>query len=348
MASGRDSSGVAGVAERGRAVTDPEIEEVLGSTAQMQRVLGDIWRVAPTDFTVLITGETGTGKEVVARSIHRESSRSQGPFIAVDCGAIAQSLVESELFGHEKGAFSGAEETRRGRFEIASGGTLFLDEISNLPMQLQPQLLRVLQEKQIWRVGGNRTIDLDIRVIAACDQAPGLLVQKKLLRRDLYYRLNEFRIAIPPLRDRLDDVGLLANYFLDQANRDLGKRITGFSERVAGLLGDYSWPGNVRELRNVVRRAALVAEGRIEVDHLAISETSLNALPFWPEPEPALDGSVTFKEMVREVTNRAEQHILARALEQTDGNKAAAARLLHVDYKTIHNKVRCYRMLPQA
>ncbi len=318
-------------------------QEAIGPSDQMRRVFGEIERVAPTDFTVLITGETGSGKEVVARTIHRLSPRAGGPFVPVDCGSIPQSLVEGELFGHEKGSFTGADRCRAGKFEVASGGTLFLDEISNLPLHVQPKLLRALQDRQVWRIGGTRALAADIRIIVATNQPLAPLVRAGAFRRDLYHRLNEFGIVVPPLRERRSDIVALANRFLELTNRELKKRVLGFSDAAIQMLLGYRWPGNVRELRNVVRRGVLLADTEIEPLHLAFSDPPPDSggLRVGDLPE-GFDGSVPFKEMVRRAVERMERQILAQVLTQTSGNKAEAARLLRIDYKTIHKKVRDY------
>jgi len=309
----------------------------------MQRVFAEMRRVAPTDFTVLITGETGSGKEVVARAVHRMSPRASGPFVPVDCGSIPASLVEGELFGHEKGSFTGADRCRPGKFEVASGGTLFLDEISNLPLHMQPKLLRTLQDKEIWRIGGARPLAADIRIVAATNQDLASLVRAGAFRRDLYHRLNEFSIVVPPLRERCGDVVSLASQFLELANHELKKGVLGFSEAAIQLLLDYRWPGNVRELRNVVRRAVLLADTRVEPLHLALLDPPPDAGALGPgELAESFDGSVPFKEMVHRAVIRVERQILVQVLTQTSGNKAEAARLLQIDYKTIHKKVRDY------
>jgi two-component system nitrogen regulation response regulator GlnG len=309
----------------------------------MQQVFAEMQRVAPTDFTVLITGETGAGKEVVARAVHRMSPRGSGPFVPVDCGSIPPSLVEGELFGHEKGSFTGADRCRPGKFEAASGGTLFLDEISNLPLHMQPKLLRALQDKQIWRIGGVRPLAADIRIVAATNQDLAALVRAGTFRRDLYHRLNEFSIVVPPLRERCGDVVPLATQFLELANHELKKGVHGFSEAAIQVLLSYRWPGNVRELRNVVRRAVLLADSRVEPLHLTLSDLPPDGGTLGPaELAEGFDGSVPFKEIVRRVVIRVERQILVQVLAQTSGNKAEAARLLRIDYKTIHKKVRDY------
>jgi two-component system nitrogen regulation response regulator GlnG len=309
----------------------------------MQRVLAEMQRVAPTDFTVLITGETGSGKEVVARALHRMSPRASGPFVPVDCGSIPPSLVEGELFGHEKGSFTGADRCQPGKFEVACGGTLFLDEISNLPLHVQPKLLRALQDKQICRIGGVRSLAADIRIVAATNQNLAALVRAGAFRRDLYHRLDEFSIVVPPLRERCGDIVPLATQFLELTNRELKKNVLGFSEAVTQTLMSQRWPGNVRELRNVVRRAVLLADTEIELQHLALSDSPSDGGGLRPgELAESFDGSVPLKEMVRRAVTRVERQILVQVLTQTSGNKAEAARLLRIDYKTMHKKVRDY------
>jgi len=318
-------------------------QDAVGSSEPMQRVFAEMQRVAPTDFTVLITGETGSGKEVVARAIHRLSRRASGPFVPVDCGSIPHSLVEGELFGHEKGSFTGADRCRPGKFEVASGGTLFLDEISNLPLDVQPNLLRALQDRQIWRIGGTRPLAADIRIIAATNQNLAALVCAGTFRRDLYHRLNEFSIVVPPLRERGGDIVPLATQFLELTNRELKKNVLGLSEAATQMLMSHGWPGNVRELRNVVRRAVLLADIEIEPGHLALSDSPSDGGGLRPsELVERFDGSVPFKEIVRRAVVGVERQVLIQVLTQTSGNKAEAARLLRIDYKTIHKKIRDY------
>jgi len=321
-------------------------QHAMGSSEPMQRVFSEMQRVAPTSFTVLITGETGSGKEVVARAIHRLSPRASGPFVPVDCGSIPQSLVEGELFGHEKGSFTGADRSRPGKFEVASEGTLFLDEISNLPIDVQPKLLRAIQERQIWRVGGTRGIAVDIRIIAASNRDLVPMIRAGGFRRDLYHRLNEFSLVVPPLRDRVEDIVFLANEFLHLTNQELKKNVLGFSEDAVQSLLGFRWPGNVRELRNVVRRAVLLADTSVEARHLGLAEPCPDHEAILAEFSGTADWSVPFKEMVHRVVERVERLILAQALRRTRGNKAEAARLLRIDYKTIHKKVRDYGIRP--
>jgi len=316
--------------------------ETLGQSSNMRKVVGDILLVAPTEFTVLITGETGTGKEMVANAIHQSSRRGNGPFVPVDCGCIPATLIESELFGHEKGAYTGAASSQSGKFETASGGTLFLDEISNLPLPVQPKLLRALQERKVWRVGGRTSIDVDIRVIAATNQDLAGMVQAGHFRTDLYHRLNEFRVTLPPLRDRQEDIILYAKDFLHRTIAELRKSVQGFTPEALESLMSYHWPGNVRELRNVIRRAVLCCEDFITPDHLGLSAGNPRSGDFQADPSTRPQGNIPLRETIRQTVRQMEREIIARVLRETGGNKAQAARILHVDYKTIHNKVREY------
>src|SRR6201984_3716540 len=235
-------------------------DEIVGSSAALQKVLSLLSKVAPTDASVLITGETGTGKELVARAIHRRSHRSSGAFVSVNCAAIPPDLIASELFGHEKGAFTGAAQRRLGRFELAGGGTIFLDEVGELPAETQIALLRVLQEHEFERVGGIRLIQTDIRVIAATNRDLQAAIAVGSFRIDLFYRLNVFPIEIPPLRDRREDIPMLVEYFIDRFARKAGKSIWGLNKKTLELLQSYAWPGNIRELQNVIERSVIVCE----------------------------------------------------------------------------------------
>src|SRR5580693_5633955 len=233
-------------------------EEIVGSSEAICRVAEEVVRVAPSDATVLITGESGTGKELIARAIHRRSGRSRWPFISMNCAATPPSLIAADLFGHERGAFTGANQRRSGRFEAANHGTLFLDEIGDMPAETQVTLLRVLQEREFERVGGNRSIPVDVRVIAATNCDLSAAIDSREFRRDLFYRLNVFPIHVPPLRERREDILLLAKYFIDRYAANAGKRIRGVDKRTAQLLEEYHWPGNIRELQNVMQRAVIL------------------------------------------------------------------------------------------
>lgn len=314
----------------------------MGPSGQVRQLIADTERVAPTDFTVIISGETGSGKELVARAIHRYSHRAGAPFVAVDCGAIQPTLVESELFGHEKGAFTGAERMRAGKFEDAVGGTLFLDEVQNLPLAVQTRFLRTLQERQICHVGGSRSLDIDLRVIAASNLDLAGLVETGKFRQDLYHRLNEFGIHIPPLRERREDILYLAKRFIDQTCAELRKPVQALTPAATECLLHNPWPGNVRELRNTIRRAVLMADRVIDSGHLSMGSGLVPTVPALAETVSMKNVSGSLKERVREQVMQVEREILLRMLRQTGGNKAKAARLLEIDYKTICTKARQY------
>jgi transcriptional regulator with GAF, ATPase, and Fis domain len=235
-------------------------EEIVGNSSALQTVLSHLSKVAPTDSTVLVTGETGTGKELIARAIHRYSRRASRAFVSMNCAAIPRDLMASELFGHEKGAFTGATRQRLGRFEVANGGTIFLDEVGELPPETQIALLRVLQEHEFERVGGTRSIQTDARVIAATNRDLEAAVAEGTFRGDLFYRLNVFPIEIPPLRERREDIDLLVEYFIDRYARRTGKKMRGIERSTLELLRSYAWPGNIRELQNVIERSLIVCE----------------------------------------------------------------------------------------
>lgn len=286
--------------------------------------------VAPTSMSVLITGESGTGKEHAARLVHEKSIRAGQPFVAVDCGAIPSELVASEFFGHVKGSFTGAISDKTGYFEAANGGTLFLDEVGNLSYNTQIQLLRVLQERQVKPVGSNREIPVDVRVIAATNE--DLLKAHELgkFRDDLYHRLNEFQLNIPPLRERKTDILVFANHFLDQANSNLHKSVTGFASNVEQAFIDYHWPGNFREMKNIVKRATLLARGKL-ITKKEIPDELFNR-------ESDGDEFALFNQ-----TN--EVQAIQKALKKTDYNKSEAARLLKIDRKTLYNKLKFYNII---
>jgi two-component system NtrC family response regulator len=298
--------------------------ELIGRAPAMHRLYRTIEKVASTDATVLITGASGTGKELVARTLHRASRRSQAPFVAVNCAAIPETLIESELFGHERGAFTGAHRRREGKFEEAEGGTLFLDEISSMPLPLQATLLRVLQERRFTRLGGTGEIRCDVRVIAATNQDLASLVSDGGFREDLYYRLNVVPIAMPRLQDRRVDIPLLAAEFLERAERRHGIEVEALPQAVLRALMEYHWPGNVRELANVVERLVLLAEdGAVRVEDLP-SE--------FGRPQQAADCPVRLPGEGLD-WNSMEEGLLQQALDRVDGNRAAAARLLGLGYK---------------
>jgi len=316
------------------------LKETMGPSDRVTRIISEVNRVAESDFTVVITGETGSGKELIARAIHEASPRSKAPFIPVDCGAIPETLLESELFGHERGAFTGAEVQKPGKFELAQGGTLFLDEISNMPLGSQAKLLRVIQEKKVYRVGGTKPISVNVRLLVASNQDLHVLTESDSFRRDLFYRLNEFSIGVPPLRERKEDIPYLAKRFLDLANIELKKNVRGFSESALNMMFNYPWPGNVRQLRSTIRRAALLADELITEKHLDLKRVPVPGLAFTPKVEGTPWKGLSLREIVEQSTTAVEREVLTQVLKNTGGNKAKAARLLKMDYKTIHVKLK--------
>lgn len=312
----------------------------MGPSDNIGRLAADVHRVAKSDFSVIIMGETGSGKELVARAIHGDSARAEASFLAVDCGAIPENLLESELFGHEKGSFTGADRQTAGKFESAHGGTLFLDEIGNMPLGSQAKVLRVIQDRKLYRVGGNKPIPVDIRLLVATNQDLQEMAATGTFRKDLYYRLSEFTINVPPLRERKEDIPYLAKRFLDMANIELNKIITGFTDAAVETLMSYNWPGNVRQLRSVIRRATLVARDEITEKDLSIKRAEVPGLAFSPKVHGTPWKNASLSEIVQQSVLAVEKEVLNEVLRFTGGNKARAARLLQVDYKTIHTKVK--------
>jgi len=320
-------------------VVESPLRWLMGPSAQMEKVVQQIKQVADSPLSVLVEGETGTGKELVARAIHQLSARREMPFVAVDCGAIPDTLIESELFGYEKGAFTGAHQRKAGQFQLAEGGTLFLDEIVNLPLATQAKLLRALQERQVQLLGGKRAVPVDVRIVAASNVPLEREVRAGRFRQDVYYRLNEFGITLPPLRER-DDILHLANEFLPEAGMELGRPCRKISDAAAQVLLRYHWPGNVRELRNVIRRAILLATEVIEPEHLSVLPVEPSpATALWGEPAPA---GFSLKDIGEAAAADAEAQAIRRALQTTAGNKSAATRLLRTDYKTLYLKLKQY------
>jgi len=305
-------------------------EMIVGSSREMRRVVELVESVAPTDATVLIRGESGTGKELVARLIHAKSPRAFGPLVAVNCGALPEGVLESELFGHEKGAFTGATGLRKGKIELADGGTLFLDEIGEISPKVQVELLRALEDHKITRVGGSQEIAVDFRVVCATNRDLEAAVKEGSFREDLYYRINVFQIDIPPLRDRPEDILAIAEHYLDKYAAAMGRRVTGFSQQARDLLLRYPWPGNVRELANAVERALVVChEGEIETRHLPIATRGSDGE----------GGAGTADDLSLQAVER--QHIL-RVLKLSSFNITHAAKTLGIDRVTLYNKMRKY------
>jgi DNA-binding NtrC family response regulator len=322
--------------------------DLVGESACMKEVFSLIRQVAPTTASVLISGESGTGKELVARAIHTLSSRSGGPFVAVNCAALPESLMESELFGHEKGAFTGAVERRAGCFEQAQNGTLLLDEIGDMPIGTQAKLLRVIEESKVRRLGGTKDIPIAVRVLAATNRAPEKAVEDKLLREDLYYRLNVFHISLPPLRERKEDIPSIATALIRDLNRKHGCRATHLSQDVLDWFARASWPGNVRELRNQVERAVIMAgEGEIQLRHLpGVAQTAQAAAP-QATPRPQAPATQAVPDNILQVPvgirmSEVEETYVRLTLKHTKNNKKRAAEILGLCLRTLHNKLRSY------
>ncbi|MCL4502834.1 MAG: sigma-54 dependent transcriptional regulator [Deltaproteobacteria bacterium] len=316
---------------------------MMGPSDAVTRIIREVNRVAQSDFSVIIQGETGAGKELVARAVHQLGRRASAPFIPLDCGAIPETLIESELFGYQKGAFTGATSAKMGKFEAAQSGTLFLDEIANLPRSSQTRLLRVIQEKAVLRLGATRPVEIDVRLLTASNQKLLGLVESGQMREDLYFRLNEFTINIPPLRERKDDIPYLAKRFLDITNQELQKNVRGFSENCLEALLAYNWPGNVRQLRAVIRRAVLLADVLVTEEHLDIKRAPVPGLAFTPRVDGTPWRELSLKEIVHRSVITVEREVLTQVLKYTGGNKAKAARLLQIDYKTMHHKLKQFQ-----
>jgi len=330
---------------------------IFGDSAVSQNLKKQIQLVAPTNYSVIIYGESGSGKEGVASEIHRLSNRAKQPFIAMDCGAISPQLAGSELFGHEKGAFTGAVEQKIGHFERANGGTLFLDEVSNLSYDVQVSLLRVVQERQLRRIGGSKQIDIDVRIIIASNEKLWDTSRNGKFREDLYHRFNEFSIDVPPLRERGPDIMMFAAYFLEQIKAELGKNVAGFSQGVADLFNVYPWYGNLRELKNVLKRAALLCNSEsIHSKHLPFEIVNHEKLLFTEIRDHAQDQTTPVAATPTEAEHskipvslknaaiEAESEVILNALRQTNFNKSKAATLLNIDRKTLYNKIKYYNI----
>jgi len=312
--------------------------EFVGRSAAMQHVYDLIHQVAPSNTNVLITGETGTGKELAARAIHRASPRKAALFVPINCAAIPDDIFESDLFGHTRGAFTGASHDRVGKFEMAHGGTIFLDEITEMPLPMQAKLLRVLQEREIERLGSNRRVLVDIRVVVATNRNPQQAVHDGTLREDLFYRINVFALDMPPLRARVEDIPLLVQHFLEHHRTKLGYEQLQITDRALQSLQQYDWPGNVRELENVLERAAVLSRGQlIDSMHLPQEMVVSHVRPSVAE-RPILPESISLPQAIENL----EREFIAKALTQTDGNKAKAARLLDLSERALWYKVKKY------
>jgi DNA-binding NtrC family response regulator len=313
--------------------TSFDIPSMMGNSEPLRRVLSDIERICDKDITVFLEGETGTGKELFAHMIHERSPRRKNPFIAVDCGAIPENLFESELFGHTRGAFTGAVAAKKGKFEMANGGTIFLDEINSLPLHLQPKFLRVLQENEIEKLGDEKSTRIDVRIIAASNNNIYLDVQNGLFREDLFYRIHEFKIDLPTLKQRRDDIMIIAECFLREINKEYNRCIDGFSCSAADMMKNYDWPGNIRELKNVIKSAVLLADDMITPEHLSLKNIKRNS-------ENAKDDFILEK-----LTTKNEEEIIRKALQKTRYNKTETARLLGISRSHLYKKMEEFGLL---
>ncbi len=313
------------------------LPRVMGEDPALKETMLSIQRAAATDATVLLLGESGTGKELMARSLHQLSARAKGPFVAINCAAIPETLLENELFGHEKGAFTGASARKIGRAEMAHHGTLFLDEIGDLPLALQGKILRLVQEKQFDRVGGTQTISVDVRVVAATNRDLREAVAQRQFRDDLYFRLSVFPVEIPPLRRRRGDILLLAEAFLEKFAREMGRKDLRLGDAARKALVEHSWPGNVRELQNCLERAAILCDGReIRPEHLRLADGGSEG----PRLADVIDLSGTLAEVAKRASARAEEEAVALALREADGDRAAAAERLGISLSTLGRRLR--------
>ncbi len=331
---------------------------IFGDSDAFRKILKQVSLVAPTSYSVIIYGETGSGKESIALEIHKHSKRSSKTFIAIDCGALSKELAASELFGHEKGSFTGAVNQKIGSLELANGGTIFLDEVANLPYDVQVSLLRVVQERKMRRVGGTKDIDLDVRILIASNELLWNATRTGKFREDLYHRFNEFSIEIPPLRERRDDIMLFATHFLHTTNAELGKQVKGFDPDVEEIFRKYVWYGNLRELKNVIKRATLLTEGDyIEARTLPFEISNYSKLQFAEQPAAgsmntgsvavpetkAGNGKINLSESsLKEASIDAEYEMILQALKESNYNKSKAAQLLKIDRKTLYNKMTLY------
>lgn len=325
-------------------------EYMMGESSVIEDVYNQVAIVAPTNYSIILYGESGTGKEVIAKTIHKNSPRKSAPFIAMDCGTLSKELAGSELFGHVKGAFTGAVTDKVGQFELANGGTLFLDEVANLSLDVQASLLRVIQERKFKRIGGLKETNVDVRIIVASNENLREAYQKGKFREDLYHRFNEFSINLPPLRERDNDVLLFANFFLEKTKNELNRAIDGFEDDVLEIFKNYPWPGNLRELRNVVRRSALLtASGKISVRVLPWEITRAEPMEgintaFASQPLNA--GVNSGKEpALKDAAAKAEYDTIMNVLKEVNFNKTKAAEILKIDRKTLYNKIKVFESL---
>ena len=327
-------------------VVSADQEFLVGKDGETAHLYKQIEIVAATNYSIILYGESGTGKELIAKTIHEYSNRKNKPFVAMDCGTLSKELAGSELFGHVKGAFTGAIIDKEGHFELANGGTLFLDEVTNLSYEIQAALLRVIQERKFQRVGGTKEMDVDVRIIVASNENLQDAYRRGKFREDLYHRFNEFSINLPPLRNRKVDIPLFAEFFLDKTNRELGKNVEGYEDEVMQMFLNYSWPGNLREYRNVVRRAVLLTpSGKISAKVLPWEIANSNARQ--PAQEN-LNGDSTIipKDLdLKDAAAKAEYDTIMNVLKDVNFNKTKAAEILKIDRKTLYNKIKIYQSL---
>jgi len=334
---------------------------IMGDSSEFANIMKQIELVSPTNYSVIIYGESGSGKEAIAQQIHSKSKRANKPFVAIDCGALSKELAGSELFGHEKGAFTGALNQKIGSFEVANEGTIFLDEIGNLSYDIQVSLLRVVQERKMRRVGGNKDIELDVRIIVASNERLWDAARNGKFREDLYHRFNEFSIEVPPLRERRGDVMLFSNHFLRLTNAELGKEVKGFSKEVEEIFQNYVWYGNLRELKNVIKRSTLLTDGEyVEVKSLPFEIVNFHRLQFDAPPAPLASAyrapdalpqtstpsapiAVSYENKLKSANLDAEYEVILEALKQANFNKSKAAKLLNIDRKTLYNKMKQFK-----
>lgn len=344
-------------AKRKKAESWGNDQYILGDSEEFATIVKQIELVSPTNFSVIIYGESGSGKEAIAQIIHKKSKRAAKPFVAIDCGALSKELAGSELFGHEKGAFTGALNQKIGSMELANEGTIFLDEIANLSYDIQVSLLRVVQERKIRRVGGNKDIELDVRIIVASNEKLWESARTGKFREDLFHRFNEFSIDVPPLRERQGDIMIFANHFLNLTNKELDKNVKGFSQEVQDILVNYIWYGNLRELKNVIKRATLLTDGElVESKSLPFEITNFARLQFdspaavsriKTEPIATIasmpKAPVSYENKLKTANIDAEYEVILEALKQANFNKSKAAKLLNIDRKTLYNKMKQYQ-----
>ncbi len=325
---------------RNKISTDKSFEQIIAASEKMKKVIIQAQCVADTNTAVLIQGESGVGKEVIANAIHRASRRKDSPMVAINCGAIPPNLIESELFGHEKGAFTDAKECKPGKFEMANGGTLFLDELGELPLDAQVKLLRVLEDGKITRVGGTKPIQVDVRVISATNNNLEEKIRMGTFRLDLFYRLNIFSITIPPLRERKEDIPLLIEHFIKKFNDEMGLKISTVSKQALGQLLNYQWHGNIRDLQNAIQSSMILArEGILTIEHLPMR---LKGYPLLENS--TLDISTGLDENIKYICSKLEKELIIEALNQSGYNRTTAAGLLKISRKTLFNKMKQYNL----